>query len=56
MAFLEVFANDQELIDFLEREWESFLEINDSPNTYPVLLWETSKAVLTGIIISYCSH
>ncbi len=34
-------------------EWESFLEINDSPKASPTLLWETGEAVLQGNIISF---
>lgn len=32
------------------------METNDSPNTSATLLWETSKAVLRGKIISYSSY
>jgi len=41
---------------YIKREWASFLEINDSPNIVPSLLWETGKAVLRGKITSYSTH
>ncbi len=40
----------------IRREWASFLEMNDSPEITPSLLWETGKAVLRGKVISYSSH
>uniref|UniRef100_A0A672F570 Reverse transcriptase domain-containing protein n=1 Tax=Salarias fasciatus TaxID=181472 RepID=A0A672F570_SALFA len=44
---------DDEFNNLIEKEWASFLEINDSSKPSPTLLWETGKAVLRGIIISY---
>ena len=44
---------DPEFDSYLRREWASFLEINDSPETSPTILWETGKAVLRGKIISF---
>lgn len=44
---------DQDFDSYFKREWACFLEINDSPETSPSLLWETGKAVLRGKIISY---
>lgn len=38
---------------FFNREWTSFMELNDSPTTSPSLLWQTGKAVLTGRIIAF---
>lgn len=40
----------------IQREWASLLEMNDSPEISPSLLWETGKAVIRGKIISYSSH
>lgn len=47
---------DTEFNTLIRREWASFLEMNDSPETSPSLLWETGKAVIRGTIISYASH
>lgn len=41
---------------FIKEEWTSFMEMNNSPNTSPTLLWETWKVVITGRIISYSSY
>uniref|UniRef100_A0A0E9U7Y5 Uncharacterized protein n=1 Tax=Anguilla anguilla TaxID=7936 RepID=A0A0E9U7Y5_ANGAN len=43
-------------LNYIKREWAFFLEINDSPEIAPSLLWETGKAVLRGKIISYSTH
>ena len=40
----------------IKREWSSFLEINDSPEILPSLLWETGKALMRRKIISYSSY
>lgn len=47
---------DQEFDSYFKREWTFFMEMNDSPNTSPTLLWQTGKAVLRGKIISYSSY
>ena len=47
---------DPEFDHYFRREWASFLELNDSPETSPALLWESGKAVLRGRIISYSSY
>ena len=47
---------DQEFNSLIQREWASFLEINDSPKSSPSVLWEAGKAVLRGIIISYSTY
>ncbi len=47
---------DPHFTPLIKREWASFLEMNDSPEISPSLLWETGKTVLTGIIISYASY
>ncbi len=47
---------DPEFDSYLKRKWTSFLEINDSPKSSASLLWETSKAVLRGKIISFSVH
>lgn len=44
---------DPEFDSLIKKEWASFLEINDSPKSSPSILWETGKAVLRGIIISF---
>ncbi len=38
---------------YFKREWACFLEMNDSPELSPSLLWEAGKAVLRGKIISF---
>lgn len=48
--------NDPEFDSLIKREWASFLEINDSPESSSSILWETGKAVLRGIIISFSTH
>lgn len=47
---------DPEFNNIIKKEWTSFLEINDSPETSPSLLWQTGKAVLRGVIISYSTY
>lgn len=47
---------DPEFDSLIREEWASFMEINDSPDISPTLLWETGKAVIRGKIISYSSH
>lgn len=47
---------DPDFNTYFTREWASFMEINDSPEISPSLLWETAKVVLRGKIISYSSH
>ena len=47
---------DPDFDSFLKREWASFMEMNDSPDTSPTLIWETAKTVIRGRIISYSSH
>ena len=44
---------DPEFDSFIRREWASFLDINNTPEISPSLLWETGKAVLRGHIISF---
>ena len=44
--------NDSNFDNYIKREWASFLEINDSPEIAPSLLWETGKVVRRGQIIS----
>lgn len=41
--FNKSLLSDQDFIDFLERDWESFVEITDSSNTLPALPWEIRK-------------
>ena len=38
-----------------QRELEMFIQVNDNEDTDPSNLWETTKAFLRGIIISYCA-
>ena len=40
----------------IEREWTSFMELNDSPETTAITLWETGKAYIRGKIIAYSSY
>lgn len=47
---------DPQFDALIRREWAAFLEMNDSPGSSTQTLWETGKAVLRGIIISYSSH
>lgn len=47
---------DPNFTTLIRREWASFLEMNDSPEISPSTLWESGKAVMRGIIISYSSH
>ena len=48
--------DDPDFDSYHKREWASFLEINDSPESSPTLIWETGKAVLRGRIISFSVH
>ena len=47
---------DLNFTSLIKREWAAFLEMNESPDISPSTLWETGKAVMRGIIISYSSH
>ena len=47
---------DKEFDAYFKREWTSFMVTNDLQETSPILLWETSKAVMRGKIISYSVH
>lgn len=47
---------DPDFDRFLRREWASFIDINDTPNISPALIWETAKIVIQGKIISYSSY
>lgn len=47
---------DKDFDSYFKREWTSFMDMNDSPNTSTSLLWQTGKAVLRGKIISYSSY
>lgn len=48
--------SNPEFDKLIRNEWASFLEINYSPKSSPSLLWETGKAVLRGIIISFSTY
>ncbi len=48
--------DDPEFDSLIKREWASLLEINDSPKSSPSILWETGKAVLRGIILSFSTY
>lgn len=48
--------NDPEFDSLIKREWASFLEMNDFPESSSSILQETGKAVLRGIIISFSTH
>lgn len=45
--------NDPKFVEFLEKEWVSFIDTNKLPDTDPSLLWETAKAYIRGSIIYY---
>ncbi|XP_057688144.1 uncharacterized protein LOC130913496 [Corythoichthys intestinalis] len=47
--------NMEEFDTSVKKEWKDFMELNDSPNISPSLLWETGKCVIRGKIISYSS-
>lgn len=40
----------------IEREWASFVELNDSSEITAITLWEAAKAYIRGKIISYSSY
>ncbi len=47
--------SDPEFCDYIRKELAMFLEMNDNGTVNPSILWETSKAYLRGLIISFCS-
>ena len=47
---------DSDFTALIQREWASFLELNDSPEISSSILWETGKAVIRGQIISYYTN
>uniref|UniRef100_A0A3B3HAI8 Reverse transcriptase domain-containing protein n=1 Tax=Oryzias latipes TaxID=8090 RepID=A0A3B3HAI8_ORYLA len=47
---------DPNFIDFLAKEWSSYLQNNDHPGISSCLLWEAGKAVMRGKIIAFSSH
>lgn len=55
-CFNSSLLKDSEFDSYLRREWASFLERNDSPETSPSTLWETGKVGLRGKIISFSIH
>lgn len=48
--------DNPEFTTLIEREWASFMEMNDSPEVSASTLWETGKVVIRGKIISYSSQ
>uniref|UniRef100_A0AAY4BML7 Reverse transcriptase domain-containing protein n=3 Tax=Denticeps clupeoides TaxID=299321 RepID=A0AAY4BML7_9TELE len=42
-------------LQLLKQQWNFFIEINKSPEVTPSVLWESAKAYLRGVIISYTS-
>lgn len=44
---------DQAFITYLSTELKAFLSINTPSVNSPSLLWETAKAYIRGLIISY---
>lgn len=42
-VFKKSVLSNQVFIDSLETDWESFLEITDSPNIFPALPWEIGE-------------
>lgn len=54
--FNDSLLDDPAFDTFIKKEWKDFMELNDSPNISPSLLWETGKCVIRGKIISYSSY
>lgn len=54
--FITSLLHDPDFNSLIRREWAFFLDMNESPEISPSLLWETAKAVITGKIISYSSY
>lgn len=54
--FNDSLLDDPAFDTFVKKEWKDFMELNDSPNISPSLLWETGKCVIRGKIISYSSY
>lgn len=47
--------NDKDFITFVKAEFKSYLDINNTPETSPIMLWDCAKACLRGSIISYAT-
>lgn len=47
--------NDKDFITFVKAEFKSYLDINNTPETSPIMLWDCAKAYLRGSIISYAT-
>lgn len=47
---------DPDFTPFIQREWASFIELNNSPEISSSVLWETGKAVIREHIISYSTN
>lgn len=50
--YITSFSQNLKFNSVIHKEWASFLEMNDSPEISPSLLWETGKAVKRSRIIS----
>ena len=51
-----MFLNNQQVTEEIEREIKKFLETNDNENTTTRNLWDATKAVLRGKFIAIQSH
>uniref|UniRef100_A0A3B5QIH9 exodeoxyribonuclease III n=1 Tax=Xiphophorus maculatus TaxID=8083 RepID=A0A3B5QIH9_XIPMA len=45
--------NDKEFVEFVKLDLKNYLDINNTPETSPIMLWDCAKAYLRGSIISY---
>lgn len=50
---METILNDKDFTAFVKAEFKSYLDINNTPETPPTMLWDCAKAYLRGSIISY---
>lgn len=48
--------NDPTIVSDIKEEIKCFLEINDTGDISPIIIWDTLKAVLRGTLISITSH
>uniref|UniRef100_A0A8C8E244 Reverse transcriptase domain-containing protein n=1 Tax=Oryzias sinensis TaxID=183150 RepID=A0A8C8E244_9TELE len=49
------FLNDTDFITLIKKELRYYLDMNKSPDTSPLILWDCAKAYLRGSIISYAT-
>lgn len=48
--------NDPAIVSKIKEDIKEFLEINDTGDVSPTILWDTLKAVMRGKLISITSH